>query len=376
MLVKFEVSNYKNFKDKIVVDFSSVGGYQFNSDCITDGVISKMLIYGKNATGKTNLGHALMDIAKRSSLYRLNRTSFLNADSDSNVAEFSYSFQFAQNHVQYLYHKLSSYMYAYEELKINNVSVFSFDYIRKKFTVSRLDLIDADTLNYSLFVEKKSNSDLMIEDNFGTPTFLRWLFANAVFDADSVMTELRNYISSMMLYSASDNRRSFNDKIYTDIFEGELLKEFEQFLNAMGIECELVNRRLPNEENELYFKHKTLLPFFETASSGTISLYNFYRRIVMRMKNLSFFYLDEFDAFFHYEMSERFLNYVKEYYPRCQVILSTHNTNLMTNRLMRPDCVFILSQEGKLTALNKATTRELREGHNLEKLYMSGEFDG
>ena len=42
---------------------------------------------------------------------------------------------------------------------------------------------------------------------------------------------------------------------------------------------------------------------------------------------------------------------------------------------MRPDCYFILS-DNKLTSFADATNRELREGHNLEKLYMSGEFDG
>lgn len=58
----------------------------------------------------------------------------------------------------------------------------------------------------------------------------------------------------------------------------------------------------------------------------------------------------------------------------CQKILTSHNTNLLTNRIMRPDCYFILTKD-KLTSLANATKRELREGHNLEKLYMSGEFD-
>ena len=38
-------------------------------------------------------------------------------------------------------------------------------------------------------------------------------------------------------------------------------------------------------------------------------------------------------------------------------------------------CLFILSREGNLTALCNATQRELREGHNLEKMYISGEFE-
>ena len=35
----------------------------------------------------------------------------------------------------------------------------------------------------------------------------------------------------------------------------------------------------------------------------------------------------------------------------------------------------ILSRKGTLTALCNATQRELREGHNLEKMYISGEFE-
>lgn len=65
MLKKFILKNYKNFKEEIVIDFQGILGYQFSQDCITDGIISKMLIYGRNATGKTNLGRALTDIKKQ-----------------------------------------------------------------------------------------------------------------------------------------------------------------------------------------------------------------------------------------------------------------------------------------------------------------------
>ena len=45
MLRKFTLRNYKNFKDEIIIDFKNIAGYQFSMDCITDGIISKMLIY-------------------------------------------------------------------------------------------------------------------------------------------------------------------------------------------------------------------------------------------------------------------------------------------------------------------------------------------
>ena len=40
MIKKFELRNYKNFKDNIVVNFGKVGSYEFGTDCITDNLIS------------------------------------------------------------------------------------------------------------------------------------------------------------------------------------------------------------------------------------------------------------------------------------------------------------------------------------------------
>jgi hypothetical protein len=53
--------------------------------------------------------------------------------------------------------------------------------------------------------------------------------------------------------------------------------------------------------------------------------------------------------------------------------LSTHNTYLMTNDLLRPDCNFILNNN-QIKSLRDCTEKDLRFGHNIEKLYRGGAF--
>ena len=62
MLKKFCVQNFKNFKDKLVLDFSKVRDYEYNQHLIKNNLINKLLIYGPNNSGKSNLGAAIMDI--------------------------------------------------------------------------------------------------------------------------------------------------------------------------------------------------------------------------------------------------------------------------------------------------------------------------
>ena len=209
--------------------------------------------------------------------------------------------------------------------------------------------------------------------------FLRWLISNVALENDSVLIKLSNYVRRMMMITVGSGMqfrfRGVNQHFYELLEKMERVNDFEEFLNAMGIECKLTLKKLPDGQIELYFVHDKLIPFYENASSGTLALVELYRRLFLKTWDASLLYLDEFDAFYHYEMAEKVIGFFKRRYPNCQMIMTSHNTNLMTNRIMRPDCLFILSQEGTLTALCDATARELREGHNLEKMYISGEFE-
>ena len=70
-----------------------------------DGVIGKMLIYGCNATGKTNLGKALLNITL--TMFGIIRYTgngiLLNADSKEDAATFQYEFQFDDTELSYKY---------------------------------------------------------------------------------------------------------------------------------------------------------------------------------------------------------------------------------------------------------------------------------
>lgn len=387
MLKQFILKNYKNFKNELILDLSKVAGYKFNSDCITNDAIAKSIIYGRNATGKTNLGTAMGDIvdvvAGGARLYNFQKSRIINADTEELYVSFRYVFQFDSTIIDYMYERNIDDNLSYEKLSIDNDIIYEIRFEQEKFNVISLEKINAETIQIDKYIGsiKREGMELDIEQEEREQIpFIRYLLTNGALAPDSVLFKLEDYIKRMRFYSVNQPMMfqrvprmtvSFSDYLGED----DNLKHFEEFLNIMGVECELLTFKTAEGHFELFFKHKKPIPFFANASSGTLSLTNFYMRYVAVVRIPSFIYMDEFDAFYHYEMAEKLVKYFKAKYPMTQVILTTHNTNLMCNQLMRPDCLFILSRDGRLTALCDATERELREGHNLEKLYIGGEFE-
>ena len=276
------------------------------------------------------------------------------------------SLKFGSDEVIYKYSRFANTELCDEELYINGEAIFKFDFKNSKFYFQGLSIISAETVNTNRYLKK----DEM--DNEYVLPFLRWLINNTAFSDDSVLIQLSKYVRKMGMITVGNDLLYSNRNFHENLKNPVYLHNFEDFLNVMGIECKLVLQELPDGQAELYFSQNKLVPFYSTASSGTLALTSLYQKIV---SNCSLIYIDDFAAFYHYEMAEKLICYFKDKYPECQFIMTSHNTNLMTNKIMRPDCLFILSSRGTLTALCDATERELREGHNLEKMYISGEFE-
>ncbi len=375
MLREFRVKNYKNFENELCIDFTNVHDYQYNDYCVKNHLISKMIIYGKNAEGKSNLGNALFDLIfdlqmnRNPFLYRNDQKLYKNANaSEDALIEFFYSFQFDTDIVTYEYKKKDAYSTVFEKLTVNDQLIFCYDLQNKTRNFLNIEKISAVDLNWEDFFETSNDS----EPGSAKPTALRYVLYNTIQKENSVIYKLSQFVKGMR-YTASLNANARLVFPFDEFFENPAeLKRFEFFLNKYGLKCKLVMLEQPDGKKELYFDYAKPLHFASNLSSGTLALTRFYIQYLLRSKPTLVF-MDEFDAFYHYELSEKIVEMLEKEFD-CQVILTSHNTDLLSNSIMRPDCFMILSN-GKLTPICETTTRELRQGHNLEKLYKNGEFN-
>jgi hypothetical protein len=155
------------------------------------------------------------------------------------------------------------------------------------------------------------------------------------------------------------------------IIKNRLVKDFADFLRKIsGQKFEFVQSR--TTDKILFCKiGNGVIAFDLIASTGTQSLKLLYFWL-KKMNEASFVFIDEFDAFYHFKLA---FEVCKQLFNlNCQVFTSSHNTYLMTNDLLRPDCNFIL-QNNKIKPLHACTEKELRFGHNIEKLFRAGAFE-
>ena len=371
MLKLFEVTGFKNFHQKITLDFSDVRDYRFNEHCVKDGFLKNVIIYGKNSSGKSNFSLALFDIAVHlagKSYFPELFNNYLNTTYLGSEADFRYVFQFGTDIVDYIYRKSTINKLTYEKLLLNNSLIVSKNYDGStKDDLSGLQAL-APTLDFSFFKQG---------------SILKYAISNAAITKEHPLYSMMHYVSFMQWDKAAeiDNGLNVSVVMLNSFFvnDADKLMELQELLSAAGVRDTIHVVKDADGVKRLYsapeYHSSGRIPFFQAISSGTASLVMLF--FAYKHKQLeqtpSLLIIDEFDAYFHFELAETIVKLLSKL-PNTQVVLTSHNTNLLTNRIMRPDCYFILTPE-KLTSFANATPRELREGHNLEKLYMSGEFN-
>ena len=369
MLKKFAVENYRGFKDRVEMDLSKIRNYEFHTDLIQNGLVSKCMVVGRNGCGKTNFGLALFDIVGVLTDFQLEIKQkypfgYLNGDSDLDQATFAYEFQFGSRCVEYEYRKTTPDSIVYESLKVDGIAAF----VR--------DGGDADYSGLGSY----GAGQLRIDIQDGPLSVLRFIANNTNQPEDSAIAQVMNFVRGMLYVRAVQGGNVYvgftkGREILTDyIIRNGYVDEFKKVLEDMAdLKVDLDVVRGEGIPSTLAIKTKRkLLNFDLVASSGTSVLMLHYYWM-KHLGDVTLLYLDEFDAYYHFELAEKVLRYFVGK-TDIQCIFTSHNTSLVSNRILRPDCYMCLDSRG-ITALPDLTNREIREGHSLEKLLRGGEFD-
>lgn len=363
MLTKFAVTNYRGFSKRIEFDLSHPSNYLFNDYAVKNGFIKNGIVYGPNGSGKSNLALSLFDIVnhltqkwKKPDYYN----NFTYAGNPSAPVEFEYSFQLSTDFIFYKYTKNTKGELLTEELRVNGKEIFFC-------SAGILRIEDSYSMDASV---KKS-----LANNANRVSVVNYLLTSFPLQEDHYLIKLQQFVNSMLWFRCLETREFIgldNNATVIDeyIISHNLVFDFQDFIEAVSTQkFDFVK---PDEGDKVIYCQygSNKIPFDQVSSTGTQSLMLLYYWI-KQLDKASFVFIDEFDAFYHFKLAYEVCR--RLFQLDCQTFVSSHNTYLMTNDLLRPDCNFILN-DNKIKPLNECTEKELRFGHNIEKMFRGGTF--
>ncbi len=366
MIKKFKVSNYKGFKEELEFNLES-RDYNYNKSQVKNGIVKNCLIYGKNGVGKSNLGLALFDITHHLSDKQKTHASFnsifLNLENEKEEATFEYSFLIDKKEIKYKYTKSSIFELRKEELSVCGEEILYYDYKDKNSFRQKLN--DIDNLRIDLLGNNIS--------------ILKYIYKNTPQNSNPILHKLMSFVDNMLWFrclSDGNNYMGFTllETTMDDIIiRNNKLLDFEKFLRSNEIDYKLSYKLNINNTGQIVvdYPNGKQAPLSLIASSGTKSLWLWFAWSLY-FEEVSFLFIDDFDAYYHYKISGNIIKTINDI--ETQTLVTTHSTYLMKNDLTRPDCCFILS-ENKINSLSNCTEKEIRQAHNLEKMYHNGSFN-
>jgi hypothetical protein len=197
-----------------------------------------------------------------------------------------------------------------------------------------------------------------------------------LFDKDSPIGVILNFANHSLYYMAMWKKDThigmIEDEDDTEryLIQNGLVEDFNEFLRQI---CSVDIKLGSQGDRLMVVGEKGSIPFRTSVSRGTMIMCRLYAWLRRCKDRDALMFFDDFDDMFHYKTAENAIRSIISQIS-AQCIFVTHNTGLASNDFLRPDCCFIM-EDGKLRSFSSLTDKDIRRGHNLEKMLREGEFD-
>lgn len=367
MLKKFEVSNYKGFKNNIIWDLSKTRCYSDKKELVKNKISKNSIVYGKNASGKTSLCSSIMDITYHLLDVEKDHTPayrYSYIGNDNRILEFKYLFKFEKNEVLYVYTEENNRELLKEQLFLNGDEVIHHDFINDE----------------NNFIKLKEAKNLKTKGLPRRLSILKYIYNNTIIEEKSIIYKIFEFVKGMLYFRSIRETNQYigykngAETLDDIILKNNKLEDFQTFLYGMGVKYTLVPLKLSSGNVVIgaKFENGAVISLSDIASSGTRVLMLFYCWL-LEFDNLTFLIIDEFDAYYHFDVAKKILAIINKY-DNLQSMVTTHNVTLLNTDITRPDCAYILDSKGVINLCDRLE-KDIKRNHNIEKMYREGEFD-
>ena len=414
MIAQFTVGNYLSFKDLCTITFepaalkdSSESVYiSPNENNIK--LLKSISIYGSNSSGKSNLlkAFAFMKNWVISSFNDTNRvleipvTPYLLQDG---IEEKNSTFEivFYNNQIRYRYgfeltkQSINEEWLFYSEPKKREQHYFIrkqqenlYNNSWKKSLNIKLDPIIPYVKNKVLFISVLAQFNVNIGNliiDWFNKNLIGFDFSNNFFinkTAELISLQPEYYIALHQLIKNA--KLGFTSVKPNAIGKYKMNEKFSSDFLDFAFNEELNDYQILTTHNVFNSKNKITKQIFfdlkKQESAGTQKFFALAGALLHTIKNNQILWVDEFDSKFHpvlFQALIKFFNSNKFNHRGAQLIFTTHNTQLLKEKILRRDQIFTINknEQGEST-IRGMHTSNVRIDASHEKEYFAGKFGG
>jgi len=408
MLVMFRVKNFASFKDEVILDMRAVSYKDMKNHVIeknNNKVIKTLAVYGKNASGKSNLVSAIYyfesfvynqffdaknredDIDIDSKMPNVKCNTFKLSDIKDNDSEFEIIYVFDNHTYQYGFSirdilNTNRYEVIDEWLQVDDKSVFE----RKKGNINFGKKYESVLKNIDKYREDRLYIGVL--DYFATGEVKEIIDSFKLYFKEKLNVYFELFLEGSVKGFVS--RVGFSNRLLRDDKYRKLVEKFIKVadigITKLSVE-KSTDKRKPSVDR---FDIKTVHNVYDEKgnivreekfdldmeSSGTLRYLSFIQHILNRIEEGGVFVVDELSARLHPMLTKFIVDlFQSDVNKEAQLIFTTHDISLMNRKQFRRDEIaFVEKNEKGISKIYTLADIKARSDASFSKDYMAGKY--
>ena len=254
-----------------------------------------------------------------------------------------------------------------------------------KLTLSDKTILNRDGKYAEVNISEKN----IYEDVPDNTLFLRDIYFNTKFRGNKILQKWFDFLSNSIyldLYRRAIVSYKDMDFSINSFLENGGENTINDFFNKYNFEQKIEyntdaigpTMSIHADEKVIFYRREgidTPIPYI-LESTGNKNLIHLLPAFFSCIEKGGLLLIDEFSSGFHNDLEELLIRYFMCTAINSQLIFVSHSTNLLSNSLLRPDQIYSVDFDDNGSHLKRFSSEKPREAQNLEKMYLSGIFNG